>query len=47
MKREYEKPSMIVTSFETIDITSIELMRSAMISPKQGSHTTRTFQLHQ
>ena len=44
MKKEYKKPSMIVTSFETIDITSIELMRSAMISP--STHTNNTFKLH-
>lgn len=44
MKKEYKRPSMIVTSFETIDITSIDLMRSAMISPK--THTSNTFKLN-
>lgn len=45
MKKEYRKPNMIVTSFETIDVTSIDLARSAMINPK--SYTTNTFTLHE
>lgn len=44
MKKEYKKPNMIVTSFETIDITSIALARSAMISPTD--YTANTFRLH-
>lgn len=45
MKKEYRKPSMIVTSFETIDITSIALAKSAMITPK--TYTDKTFTLHE
>ncbi|MDO4300384.1 MAG: hypothetical protein Q4D26_03205 [Clostridia bacterium] len=45
MRKEYNKPNMIVTSFETIDITSIGLAKSAMITPK--NYTSGTFTLHE
>ena len=44
MNKKYNKPEMAVISYASTDVTSIDLMRSAVITPT--TKTTHTFDVY-
>ena len=46
MNKKYNKPEMAVISYASTDVTSIDLMRSAVITTTKTTHTFDVYKLN-